>query len=180
MQARRLAAENPDHYYANQYNNPANWQAHYHTTGHEIWRQTEGAITHFVAGLGTSGTFMGTTRRLKEYNPAIEAIASAGSVGADAAPPEAAPSRIEVAPTIVQNVAGAGENIYRVLQTLPGVGAVNNFRFNESPVDLLSRFDAASATQASFSREWGDYFPRTATPAVRVPDFNMSSVSQAQ
>ncbi len=59
-------------------------------------------------------------------------------------------------------------------------GAVNNFRFNESPVDLLGRFTAASATGPSFSREWGDYFPRTATPALRVPDFNMSTVSQAQ
>ena len=60
------------------------------------------------------------------------------------------------------------------------VGAVNNFRFNESPVDLLNRFGSASATEVSFSREWGDYFPRTATPALRVGDFNMSSVSQAQ
>ena len=60
------------------------------------------------------------------------------------------------------------------------VGAVNNFRFNESPVDLLSRFESASGTDPSFSREWGDYFPRTATPALRVNDFNMSSVSQAQ
>jgi len=59
-------------------------------------------------------------------------------------------------------------------------GAVNNFRWNESPVDLLNRFSHASATTRSFSREWGaDYFPRTATPALRVPDFNMSSVSQA-
>ncbi len=58
-------------------------------------------------------------------------------------------------------------------------GAVNNFRFNESPVDLLSRFSAASLTGPSFSREWGDYFSRTATPALRVPDFNMSSVSKA-
>ena len=58
-------------------------------------------------------------------------------------------------------------------------GAVNNFRFNESPVDLLHRFSDASATAPSFSREWGDYFPRTATPALRVPDFNMSTVSQA-
>jgi predicted Zn-dependent protease len=58
-------------------------------------------------------------------------------------------------------------------------GAVNNFRFNESPVDLLARFSHASATVPSFSREWGDYFPRTATPALRVPDFNMSSVSEA-
>ncbi len=59
------------------------------------------------------------------------------------------------------------------------VGAVNNFRFNESPIDLLGRFTSAGATQRSFSREWGDYFPRTATPALRIPDFNMSSVSQA-
>ena len=60
-------------------------------------------------------------------------------------------------------------------------GEVNNFRFNESPVDLLSRFSHASATVPSFSREWGDdYFSRTATPALRVPDFNMSSVSQAR
>jgi predicted Zn-dependent protease len=58
-------------------------------------------------------------------------------------------------------------------------GAVNNFRFNESPVDLLGRFSGASATVPAFSREWGDYFSRTAMPALRVPDFNMSSVSQA-
>jgi predicted Zn-dependent protease len=58
-------------------------------------------------------------------------------------------------------------------------GAVTNFRFNESPVDLMRRFSHASATTPSFSREWGDYFPRTATPALRVPDFNMSTVSQA-
>jgi len=58
-------------------------------------------------------------------------------------------------------------------------GAVNNFRFNESPVDLLDRFAAASQTVPAFSREWGDYFSRTAMPALRVPDFNMSSVSQA-
>jgi predicted Zn-dependent protease len=58
-------------------------------------------------------------------------------------------------------------------------GAVNNFRFNESPVDLLGRFSEAGATVPTISREWGDYFPRTAMPALRVPDFNMSSVSQA-
>jgi predicted Zn-dependent protease len=57
--------------------------------------------------------------------------------------------------------------------------AVNNFRFNESPVDLLGRFTAAGVTVPAFSREWGEYFPRTAMPALRVPDFNMSSVSQA-
>jgi predicted Zn-dependent protease len=60
------------------------------------------------------------------------------------------------------------------------VGAVNNFRFNESPVALLDRFTAAGATLPAFSREWGDYFPRTAMPPLRVPDFNMSSVSEAQ
>jgi len=70
--ARRMREESPDlYYFPDQYNNPANWQAHYHGTGPEIWRQTEGRVTHFVAGLGTSGTFMGTTRRLKEYNPDI-------------------------------------------------------------------------------------------------------------
>jgi predicted Zn-dependent protease len=58
-------------------------------------------------------------------------------------------------------------------------GAVNNFRFNESPIDLLGRFTEASAPARSFSREWGDYFPRTVTPALRVLDFNMSSVSPA-
>ncbi len=59
------------------------------------------------------------------------------------------------------------------------VGAVNNFRFNESPVALLDRFSQAGATVPAFSREWGDYFPRTAMPGLRVPDFNMSSVSPA-
>jgi cysteine synthase B len=74
-EARRLYAENPDlYFYSDQYNNPANWQAHYHTTAPEIWEQTGGRVTHFVAGLGTSGTFIGTTRRLKELNPAICAI----------------------------------------------------------------------------------------------------------
>src|SRR5699024_4020200 len=59
-------------------------------------------------------------------------------------------------------------------------GAVNNFRFNESPIDLLGRFSQASVSVPSFSREWGDEFPRTSTPALRVPDFNMSSVSAAR
>ncbi len=59
-------------------------------------------------------------------------------------------------------------------------GAVNNFRFNESPVDLLDRFAEAGSTVPAFSREWGEYFPRTAMPALRVPDFNMSTVSDAQ
>ena len=72
---RDLAARQSERYfYADQYNNPANWQAHYHGTGPEIWRQTAGQATHFVAGLGTSGTLMGTGRRLKDYNPAIEIV----------------------------------------------------------------------------------------------------------
>ena len=70
--ARKLAAEQPERYfYANQYGNDNNWRAHYYGTANEIWAQTEGRITHFVAGLGTSGTFMGTTRRLRELNPGI-------------------------------------------------------------------------------------------------------------
>jgi cysteine synthase B len=73
--ARKLAAEQPEKFfYADQYGNDNNWRAHYHGTANEIWQQTEGAITHFVAGLGTSGTFMGTTRRLRELNPAIQCI----------------------------------------------------------------------------------------------------------
>lgn len=74
-QSRELYAENPDlYFYGDQYNNPANWQAHYRTTGVEILEQTEGRVTHFLAGLGTSGTFMGSSRRLKEFNPAIQCI----------------------------------------------------------------------------------------------------------
>ncbi len=73
--ARELAAKHPDlYFYADQYSNDANWLAHYHGTANEIWQQTEGRITHFAAMLGTSGTFMGTTRRLKELNPAIRCI----------------------------------------------------------------------------------------------------------
>jgi cysteine synthase B len=72
--ARELAAD-PQYFYADQYSNDANWRAHYKGTANEILEQTEGHITHFVAGLGTSGTFMGVTRRLKEVNPKIECIA---------------------------------------------------------------------------------------------------------
>ncbi len=73
--ARELAANDPEHFcYMDQYSNDANWQAHYRTTGPEILAQTEGRVTHFVAGLGTSGTFTGTTRFLKERKPAVQAI----------------------------------------------------------------------------------------------------------
>jgi cysteine synthase B len=74
-EARRLYAESPDKYfYPDQYNNDANWRAHYDTTGPEIIEQTSGRLTHFVAGLGTSGTFIGTGRRLRKFNPAIRLI----------------------------------------------------------------------------------------------------------
>ena len=72
--ARRIAAETPNSFYPDQYSNPANPEAHYRTTGPELWRQTEGRITHFVAGLGTGGTISGTGRYLKEKNPAIKII----------------------------------------------------------------------------------------------------------
>lgn len=72
--ARELARDTERYYYADQYGNEANWKAHYHGTGNEIWQQTEGQVTHFLAGLGTSGTFVGVTRRLKELNPAIKCI----------------------------------------------------------------------------------------------------------
>jgi cysteine synthase B len=74
--ARKLAAEQPERYfYANQYDNPANWQAHYFSTGPEIVQQTDCRITHFVAGLGTSGTLTGVGHYLRQYNPEIELIA---------------------------------------------------------------------------------------------------------
>lgn len=72
---REVAAAEPETYfYADQYNNPANWRAHYQTTAPEIWRQTHGTVTHFAAGLGTSGTLIGSGRRLKELNPDIQVI----------------------------------------------------------------------------------------------------------
>jgi cysteine synthase B len=72
---REIAAAEPYlYYYPDQYSNAANWQAHYRTTAKEIWEQTGGELTHFVAGLGTSGTFVGTTRRLRELNPEIRCI----------------------------------------------------------------------------------------------------------
>ncbi len=75
LRARELAGNDPQRFcYMDQYSNDANWLAHYRTTGPEIWQQTAGRVTHFVAGLGTSGTFMGTVRRLKEFNPAIQGI----------------------------------------------------------------------------------------------------------
>jgi cysteine synthase B len=74
--ARKMAAESPKTYfYADQYNNPANWQAHYLTTGPEIVQQTCGEVTHFVAGLGTSGTLTGAGRYLREYNASIQLVA---------------------------------------------------------------------------------------------------------
>jgi cysteine synthase B len=69
-----VTADPEKYFYPNQYGNPANWLAHYHGTANEIWDQTIGRVTHFVAGLGTSGTFMGVTRRLKELNPNIRCI----------------------------------------------------------------------------------------------------------
>ncbi len=75
IEARRLVEEQPEKYfYPDQYNNPANWRAHYETTGVEILAQTEERVTHFVAGLGTSGTFVGVARRLREWRPNVELI----------------------------------------------------------------------------------------------------------
>jgi cysteine synthase B len=74
-EARRLYAEDPERYfYPDQYKNPANPRSHYESTAPEIWEQTEGEVTHFVAGLGTSGTFVGTATRLREYNPEIKVV----------------------------------------------------------------------------------------------------------
>jgi cysteine synthase B len=74
--ALELSRQNPElYFYANQYGNDHNWQAHYHTTAEEIWQQTEGTVTHFAAALGTTGTLMGTGRRLKELNPNVKLYA---------------------------------------------------------------------------------------------------------
>ncbi len=73
--ARRIAEETPDSYYPDQYNNPKNIEAHYYTTGPEIWEQTNGKIDYFVAGIGTGGTLSGAGRFLKEKNPGIKIIA---------------------------------------------------------------------------------------------------------
>jgi S-sulfo-L-cysteine synthase (O-acetyl-L-serine-dependent) len=76
VEARDRCAKDPDRYFMpDQYNNENNWKAHYETTAMEIWEQTQGRVTHFVAGIGTSGTLMGTGRRLKELNPRIQIIA---------------------------------------------------------------------------------------------------------
>ena len=73
--AQRLAAEEPGvYFYPNQYDNPANWRAHYEGTAPEIWEQTAGRVTHFLAGIGTSGTFTGTVRRLRELKPSLKAV----------------------------------------------------------------------------------------------------------
>lgn len=70
-----LVQKHPERYfYPDQYNNASNWKAHYNTTANEIWRQTDGQVTHFVTGLGTTGTFIGVSRRLKELNPSIQCI----------------------------------------------------------------------------------------------------------
>lgn len=75
LMVRDLVAAQPERYfYANQYNNPANWQAHFDTTGPEIWKQTGGTLTHFVAGLGTTGTFVGVGRYLRQRNPAVQLV----------------------------------------------------------------------------------------------------------
>lgn len=75
LEARKIAAAEPERYaYLNQYDNDDNWRAHYEGTAWEIWNQTAGCLTHFVAALGTSGTFTGTARRLRELNPAIRCI----------------------------------------------------------------------------------------------------------
>ena len=72
----KIVHADPDRYfYVDQYNNPGNWRAHYRSTGPEIWQQTGGEVTHFVAGLGTTGTFTGTGRYLKEQNPAVQLVA---------------------------------------------------------------------------------------------------------
>src|SRR5258708_37458071 len=81
-ECRKIYESNPDlYFYPDQYSNPANWKAHFETTGPEIIRQTEGRVTHFVTSLGTSGTFMGVSRRLKRDLPHVKCISAQPSSG---------------------------------------------------------------------------------------------------
>src|SRR5450631_1486498 len=76
FKARELVGNDPAKYcYVDQFSNDVNWQAHYQSTGSEIWQQTDGRLTHFVAGLGTSGTFIGATRKLKQFNSKLQSVA---------------------------------------------------------------------------------------------------------
>lgn len=76
LKARELCGDDANRYcYVDQFSNDVNWQAHYQSTGTEIWEQTAGSVTHFVAAVGSSGTFLGTTRKLKQYNSSLQAIA---------------------------------------------------------------------------------------------------------
>ena len=119
-----IVLKNPDDYfYPDQYSNPANWQAHFRTTAREIWEQTSGRVTHFVAGLGTSGTFVGTTRRLRELNPKIRSV----SLQPDASfhglegwkhMPSAMRPAIYDATLADENVQVATEDAYRLVKRL--------------------------------------------------------------
>lgn len=122
--AREMSAHEPDKYfYADQYSNEANWRAHYHGTAEEIWHQTEGRITHFVAMLGTSGTFIGTSRRLKELNPEIRCVSLQpdspfhGIEGAKHMPSSIIPNIYD--DTVAdENLEVATENAYAMLKRL--------------------------------------------------------------
>ena len=101
--AKRIAAETPNSFYPDQYSNPANPEAHYHTTGPEVWEQTDGKITHFVAGLGTGGTISGTGRFLKEKNPKIKII-GADPYGSIFKTYKGAVTLVEATPYLVQGI----------------------------------------------------------------------------
>ena len=119
-----IVLKNPEAYfYPDQYSNPANWQAHFRTTAEEIWEQTSGRVTHFVAGLGTSGTFVGTTRRLRELNPKIRSVSLQpdasfhGLEGWKHMPSAIRPAIYD--PTLAdENVEVATEDAYRLVKRL--------------------------------------------------------------
>ncbi len=122
--AREMASKDPEKYfYADQYSNEANWRAHYHGTAEEIWHQAQGRVTHFVAMLGTSGTFIGTSRRLKELNPEIRCISLQpdspfhGIEGAKHMPTSIIPDIYDEA-VADENLEIATENAYAMLKRL--------------------------------------------------------------
>jgi S-sulfo-L-cysteine synthase (O-acetyl-L-serine-dependent) len=121
---REIYEKEPEKYfYPDQYSNPANPGAHYRTTGPEVWEQTRGSVTHFVAGLGTSGTFVGTTRRLKEYNPKVKCVSfqpDSGFHGLEGLKHMATAivPKIYDASLADEDMAVATENAYRVAKRL--------------------------------------------------------------
>lgn len=137
--SRRIANETPNSFYANQYHNPDNPEAHYETTGPEIWKQTDGKITHFIAGMGTGGTISGVGRYLKEKNPNIKVIGidPEGSVYTEFK------KSGKMGPAYVYKIEGIGEDF---------MPSTINFKYIDE-VETVNDFDAYAVTRAMARQE---------------------------